>query len=66
MIYPESALSPDIWLRNVFSCKAVMHGQVIRRKTRDIERYCGMRAFLDEVRARGFHAVQNREQVIVF
>ncbi|WP_197919409.1 aspartate aminotransferase [Thiosulfatihalobacter marinus] len=66
MIYPESALFPEIWPRNVLSGKAVMHGQVIRRKTRDIERYCGMRAFLGEVRARGFHAVQNREQVIVF
>lgn len=66
MIYPESVLAPDRWLRNVFACKAVMQGQVIRRKTRDIERYCGMDRFLAEVRERGFQAIQNRDQVVVF
>ncbi len=49
-----------------FACKAVQNGQVVRRKLRDIERYAGMEAFLAEVRDRGFQAVQNREQVIIF
>lgn len=66
MIYANSALAPEIWIRNVFDSKAVVEGQVIRRKQRDIERYCGLDAFLSEVRDRGFRAVQNRDQVIVF
>ncbi|QDI75609.1 MULTISPECIES: aspartate aminotransferase [Leisingera] len=66
MVKPGSALSPDIWLRDIFACKAVQNGQVLRRKIRDIERYAGMEAFLAEVRARGFQAVLNREQVVVF
>ncbi|WP_264213375.1 aspartate aminotransferase [Leisingera thetidis] len=66
MVKPGSALSPDIWLRDIFACKAVQNGQVLRRKTRDIERYAGMDAFLAEVRARGFQAVLNREQIVVF
>ncbi|UWQ61162.1 aspartate aminotransferase [Leisingera caerulea] len=66
MVKPGSALSPDIWLRDIFACKAVQNGQVLRRKIRDIERYAGMEAFLAEVRARGFLAVQNRGQVVVF
>lgn len=66
MFAATSPFSPEIWLRDVFDSKAVTHGQVIRRKTRDIERYVGMQRFLDEVRQRGFQAVQNREQVIVF
>ncbi|MCE8536095.1 aspartate aminotransferase [Ruegeria pomeroyi] len=66
MFATTSPFSPEIWLRDVFDCKAVTHGQVIRRKTSDIERYVGMQRFLEEVRQRGFQAVQNREQVIVF
>jgi len=38
----------------------VQHGQVIRHKARDIERYAGRDAFLAEVLARGFQAVENR------
>ena len=66
MFASTSPFSPEIWPRDVFDCKAVTHGQVIRRKTRDIERYVGMKRFLEEVRQRGFQAVQNREQVIIF
>ena len=66
MFASTSPFSPEIWLRDVFDCKAVTHGQVIRRKTRDIERYVGMKRFLEEVRQRGFQEVQNREQVIIF
>ncbi|WP_259956595.1 aspartate aminotransferase [Leisingera caerulea] len=50
MVKPGSALSPDIWLRDIFACKAVQSGQLLRRKIRDIERYAGMDAFLAEVR----------------
>ena len=36
MIYPASALTPENWIRNVFDCKVVNQGQVIRRKLRDL------------------------------
>lgn len=62
----DTAISPEIWLRETFACKAVQHGQVVRRKKRDIEHYVGMDRFLDEIRQRGFQAVENREQVVVF
>ena len=32
MFAATSPFSPEIWLRDVFDCKAVTHGQVIRRK----------------------------------
>lgn len=54
MVKPGSALSADVWIRDVFACKAVQQGLVVRRKIRDIERYVGMECFLAEVRARGF------------
>lgn len=59
-------LTPDNWIRDVFDCKAVVQGNVIRRKRRDIERYAGMDRFMREVGARGFQAIENRGQVIVF
>ncbi|APE43289.1 N-(5'-phosphoribosyl)anthranilate isomerase [Sulfitobacter alexandrii] len=59
-------LSPEIWLRDVFSAKQVLTGGIIRRKTRDIERYVGREAFESEVRRRGFQAVENAGHIIVF
>ncbi|WP_027243783.1 hypothetical protein [Leisingera daeponensis] len=46
MAKPGSALSPGIRLRDIFACKAMQTGQVLRRKNRDIERYAGREAFL--------------------
>ena len=66
MTHPGSVLSPEVWLRDLFSSKSVTSGQVIRRKTRDIERYAGMDLFLSEARARGFQVIQNREQLVIF
>ena len=66
MNYKESPLSPDIWLREVFNSKAVQRGEVIRRKTRDIERFAGRALFRKELQRRGFRAIENGGQVIIF
>ena len=57
---------PDIWLRNLFSAKAVGRGGVIQRSACDVERVVGRDAFLREVRRRGFTLVENGEQLVVF
>lgn len=62
----DTPLTPDIWIRDVFSARAVTDGTVVRRNIRDIERYAGMDRFLAEVRERGFQALENRGQVVVF
>lgn len=59
-------LSPDAWVTHLFSSKAAREGSVIRRKTRDIERYVGRNAFKTELRRRGFHAVENAGQMVIF
>ena len=61
-----SPLAPDVWLRDLFASKAVQRGEVIRRKARDIERYAGMARFRNELRRRGFRAVENAGQIIIF
>ncbi|KPU84239.1 hypothetical protein JI58_04960 [Marinosulfonomonas sp. PRT-SC04] len=66
MQHHPSPLSPEIWLREVFASKSVQRGEVIRRKIRDIERYVGMEAFRKELRRRGFRAVENAGQIVVF
>ncbi len=65
MGFVTSPISPENWLRNLFMCKAVQQGQIVRRKRRDIERYVGMDRFRDEIRRRGFRAVENRGQVLI-
>ncbi len=62
---PE-VLSPETWLLHLFSSQAAREGSVIRRKVRDVERYVGRTAFLDEMMRRGFPVVENAGQFIVF
>lgn len=58
--------SPDHWITHLFSAKAAGEGGVIRRKIRDIERYVGRAYFEAELRRRGYHAVENAGQLIIF
>ncbi|MEQ8897931.1 MAG: aspartate aminotransferase [Roseovarius sp.] len=62
----NSPLSPELWLKDLFACKAVQQGGVIRRKARDVERFAGMEPFLQEVRRRGFRVAENGGQVVIF
>ncbi|GHG95426.1 hypothetical protein [Pseudodonghicola xiamenensis] len=66
MFQDRSLLSPEIWLRALFASKAVQQGQVVRRKRRDIERHVGMERFLEKLKSRGFRAIENRDQVVIF
>ena len=66
MTYYSSPLTPELWLQDMFASKAVQRGEVIRRKARDIERFVGMDLFREELRRRGFRAVENTGQIIVF
>lgn len=59
-------LRPDIWLESVFSARAAAQGGLVRRKTRDIERIIGRDAFLRELDRRGFRAVENAGQTVIF
>ncbi len=61
-----SPLSPDQWMLDLFSSQAAAGGGVIRRKLRDIERYVGLREFEQELRRRGYHAVENAGQLVIF
>lgn len=54
------------WFRHLFSATAARDGGVVRRKVRDMERMVGRAAFEAEIRRRGFSAVENAGQVIVF
>lgn len=62
----NSPLAPDMWLKDLFTSKAVMEGAVIRRKARDIERFAGMDRFMAEIDRRGFRAVENSGQIVIF
>lgn len=52
----HSPLSPEHWLRDLFSSKAA----------RDIERLAGWDLFLSELDRRGYHAIENCGQVVIF
>ena len=53
-------------MAHLFGSKAARDGLVIRRKSRDIERYVGRAAFVEELNRRGYRAVENAGQIIIF
>ncbi len=59
-------LTPERWIAQIFSAKSVNRGGVIRRQARDIDRLVGRERFLSEVALRGFRAVENNGQIVVF
>jgi hypothetical protein len=59
-------MSTAAFLADVFGSRLVRDGKVIRRATRDVERYMGREAFIEEVYRRGFRAVENAGQIVVF
>ena len=59
-------LSPDGWLRHLFASQAALEGGIVRRQVRDVERYYGRTAFLEEMKRRGFPVVENAGQFVVF
>jgi len=61
-----SPLAPEIWLNDIFACKAAARGEVIRRKSRDVERFVGREVFAAELTRRGFQAIENAGQIIIF
>jgi hypothetical protein len=61
-----ACISPDQWLRQLFSAKSAIDGGVIRRQVRDVERIIGCRAFEAEVRRRGYRLVENSGQYVIF
>ena len=48
----NSPLTPEVWLHDLFTSKAVQEGAVIRPKARDVERFAGMELFLSEIHIR--------------
>ena len=59
-------LEPHQWIHSFFTSKSARDGFVVRRKLRDIERFCGMELFLAEVQRRGYRAYENSGQIVVF
>jgi hypothetical protein len=53
-------------MAGVFSSQAARDGRVLRRKLTHVDRYVGRDAFYAELARRGFHAVENAGQVIIF
>ena len=61
-----SPLSPNEWMIDLFGSRAASSGGVVRRKARDIERYVGRATFETELRRRGFRAIENADQIVIF
>ena len=54
------------WITDLFGSRAAASGGVVRRKKRDIEQYVGLAEFKEELHRRGFHAVENAGQIVIF
>ncbi len=61
-----ATITPDLWLRQLFSAQAARDGGIVRRQTRDVERILGRDAFERQLRRRGYRAVENAGQYVIF
>ena len=66
MTHLPAAITPDRWIVQFFSARAVAEGGIARRSVADIERLVGRQRFLSEVQRRGFRAIENAGQIVVF
>jgi hypothetical protein len=61
-----ATITPEIWLRQMFTSHAALDGGIVRRSVRDVERIVGREPFELFVRRRGYRAVENAGQYVVF
>jgi hypothetical protein len=59
-------ISPDRWIIQLFSARAAAEGGILRRSVDDVERLVGRQRFYREIRRRGFHAIENAGQFVIF
>ncbi|QGX98280.1 N-(5'-phosphoribosyl)anthranilate isomerase [Roseovarius faecimaris] len=59
-------LSAEGWFANLFSSRAARDGKVLRRDLDHVDRYVGRERYYAELERRGFHAVENAGQVVIF
>ncbi|MEQ9259893.1 MAG: N-(5'-phosphoribosyl)anthranilate isomerase [Roseovarius sp.] len=66
MRHAVPSITPESWMADLFGSKAARDGRVLRRCLRDIERYVGRDRLMQELRRRGYHAVENAGQLVIF
>lgn len=66
MSFMPPHMTPDLWLGQLFASKAAQRGGIVRRAARDVARIVGCARFEDEIRRRGFRAVRNGPDYVVF
>ncbi len=59
-------ISSELFMADLFRSKAARDGRVIRRSLRDIERYVGRHRFFNKLDRRGFQAIENAGQIVIF
>jgi hypothetical protein len=53
------------WMEQVFNCAEARNGGVIHRAKKDVERYAGALAFVDEVYRRKFRLIETSHAFVV-
>ena len=61
-----AAITPDRWIVQFFSARAVAEGGIVRRSVADVDRLVGRQRFLGEVQRRGYRSIENSGQIVVF
>ena len=62
----HAPVEPMVFFEQLFGSKSACQGAVIRRKVRDVERLAGRDEFVAELRRRGYPAIENAGQFVIF
>jgi hypothetical protein len=58
--------SVEQWFDALFTSKAARDGWIMRRQLRDVVRYVGRERLAQEAARRGYHAIENAGQIVIF
>ena len=59
-------IDADRWISQLFSSQTACEGGVVRRRTRDVQRFVGLDRLRHEVDRRGYRAVENGGHIVIF
>lgn len=61
-----SPMTPEDWLLTLFNDRSACRGNIVKRSVRDIDMFVGRARFERELVRRGYQAVENAGQIVVF
>ncbi|SLN21346.1 N-(5'-phosphoribosyl)anthranilate isomerase [Pseudooctadecabacter jejudonensis] len=62
---PRTRVHGNMWLHQIFQCRAAETGGIIKRQLHDVEKEVGLGVLIHEVKRRNFRLLRTNAHVII-